>query len=488
MNQQLSKTGILENQFSPKLTIKFPEKQLFDLPEKVLQFGTGVLLRGLCDYFIDKANKQGVFNGRVVVVKSTDRGDAEAFNEQDGLYTHCIKGLKNGDLIEEYHLNASISRTLSAKNQWQEVLECAKNPEMQVIISNTTEVGIQLIDEDYILNSVESPTSFPMKLLAFLHERWTVFNGDKRKGMVIVPTELIVGNGDKLRGIVVEQAQRNKLEPAFIEWLEKHNSFCNSLVDRIVPGKPDDESYKEVSAKLGYEDKLLIESEVYSLWAIQGGDHERAVLSFAQVDEGVIIDKDIEIYRELKLRLLNGTHTLVCGMAYQLGFKLMKDLMANNYMGRIVTNLMLGELALAIPHKIDAKIADRFGRMVLDRFRNPYLKHKLIDITVQYTAKMKMRNIPILVRYYEEFGKAPELFAMGFAAFLQFMHPEKEVNGFYYGESNGEFYPINCSFAPYFYEAWMGTFDLHKVLSNSSLWGIDLTELPGFEEAVAKYL
>jgi tagaturonate reductase len=101
---------------------------------------------------------------------------------------------------------------------------------------------------------------------------------------------------------------------------------------------------------------------------------------------------------------------------------------------------------------------------------------------------MKMRNIPILVRYYEEFGKAPELFAMGFAAFLQFMHPEKEVNGFYYGESNGEYYPINCSFAPYFYEAWMGTFDLHKVLSNSSLWGIDLTELPGFEEAVAKYL
>jgi tagaturonate reductase len=488
MNQQLSKTGILENQFSPKLKIQFPDKQLFDLPEKVLQFGTGVLLRGLCDYFIDKANKQGVFNGRIVVVKSTDRGDAEAFNEQDGLYTHCIKGLKNGDLIEEYHLNASISRTLSAKNQWQEVLECAKNPEMQVIISNTTEVGIQLIDEDYILNSVESPASFPMKLLAFLHERWTVFNGDKRKGMVIVPTELIVGNGDKLRGIVVEQAQRNKLEPAFIEWLEKHNSFCNSLVDRIVPGKPDEESYKEVSAKLGYEDKLLIESEVYSLWAIQGGEHERAVLSFAKVDEGVIIDKDIEIYRELKLRLLNGTHTLVCGMAYQLGFKLMKDLMANNYMGRIVTNLMLGELALAIPHKIDSKITDRFGRMVLDRFRNPYLKHKLIDITVQYTAKMKMRNIPILVRYYEEFGKAPELFAMGFAAYLQFMHPEKEVNGFYYGESNGEFYPINCTFAPYFYEAWMGTFDLHKVLSNSSLWGVDLTALPGFEDAVAKYL
>lgn len=149
---------------------------------------------------------------------------------------------------------------------------------------------------------------------------------------------------------------------------------------------------------------------------------------------------------------------------------------------------MLGEMSLAIPYKIDAKIRDRFGRMVLDRFRNPFLNHKLLDITVQYTAKMKMRNIPILLQYYKEFGKAPELFAMGFAAYLQFMHGVKEVNGTYYGESNGEYYPINCNFAPYFYEAWQEGFDLEKVLANVSLWGEDLTKLDGFTDAVRKYL
>ncbi|HAO45554.1 MAG TPA: altronate oxidoreductase, partial [Ferruginibacter sp.] len=96
--------------------ISVPDATLFDLPEKVLQFGTGVLLRGLPDYFIDKANKQGVFNGRIVVVKSTDGGDAGAFEKQDGLYTICVRGVENGKKYEEDIINSSISRVLSAKS------------------------------------------------------------------------------------------------------------------------------------------------------------------------------------------------------------------------------------------------------------------------------------------------------------------------------------------------------------------------------------
>lgn len=485
MNLKLTKSHLASNSVILSKYLELPDSKIFDLPEKVLQFGTGVLLRGLCDYFIDKANKRGVFNGRIVVVKSTDKGGADEFNEQDGLFTHCIKGLEEGQPVEQYVLNASIARTLSARSQWQEILHCAHNPAMQIIISNTTEVGIALVESDKVTNN--PPQSFPVKLLAFLYERWKAFKGSADSGMVIVPTELIVGNGDKLQEIVLEQAHRNALEPEFIEWLENHNHFCNSLVDRIVPGKPDQEMSKALEEKFSYQDDLMILSEVYRLWAIQGDEHVRKVLSFASVDQGVMIEKDIEIFRELKLRMLNGTHTLTCGMSYLLGFRLVKDVMSNAYLGRIITNLMLGEVSLAIPYKIDSKTKDRFGRMVLDRFRNPFLNHKLLDITVQYTAKMKMRCIPILLQYYREFGKPPELFAMGFAAYLQFMKAEKEVNGNYFGESNGEYYPINCNFAPYFYEMWQN-FDLDKVLSNRSLWGEDLTQLEGFADAVKKYL
>src|ERR1700710_1646689 len=148
--------------------LDIPAESLFSLPEKVLQFGTGVLLRGLPDYFIDKANKQAVFNGRVVVVKSTGNGGTDGFAEQDSLFTHCINGVAEGKLVEQTIINASISRVLAAATQWQEILACAAKPEMQIIISNTTEVGIVLVDDD--IHAGTTPVSFPGKLLAFLYE------------------------------------------------------------------------------------------------------------------------------------------------------------------------------------------------------------------------------------------------------------------------------------------------------------------------------
>ncbi len=471
--------------FTSTIPVQLPKQEVFSYPEKVLQFGTGVLLRGLCDYYIDKANRQGIFKGRVVLVKSTDRPGADAFTEQDGLFTHCIKGIDNGKAIEETVVNASISRTLTAATEWNAILELAQSADMQVIISNTTEVGIQYVANDPI--SGGSPKSFPAKLLAFLVARFDYFKGSGESGMVIVPTELIINNGDALKDIVLKLAADHQLPAAFITWLNTHNHFCNSLVDRIVPGAPDAQTNAAICADLGYTDKNLIISEVYSLWAIQGGSRVKDVLSFAKADAGVVIAEDIEIYRELKLRLLNGTHTLMCGMSYLLGFRLVKDVMANGYLSKLVMNLMLSELALAIPYKMDFKVADRFGRSVLDRFRNPFINHKLIDITVQYTTKMRMRNVPLLVNYYQEFGKAPELFAMGFAAYLQFMHAVKEENGKYFGDSNGELYPINCDYAGYFYEAWKD-FDLKKILADTSLWGADLSALPGFDQAVQKYV
>jgi tagaturonate reductase len=471
--------------FTSTILVQLPNQDVFSYPEKVLQFGTGVLLRGLCDYYIDKANRQGIFKGRVVLVKSTDRPGADAFTEQDGLFTHCIKGIENGIAIEETVVNAAISRTLTAATEWNAILELAQSADMQLIISNTTEVGIQYVANDPI--SGGSPKSFPAKLLAFLVARFDHFNGSAESGMVIVPTELIINNGDALKDIILKLAADHHLPAAFITWLNTHNHFCNSLVDRIVPGAPDAQTNAAICADLGYTDKNLIISEVYSLWAIQGGSRVRDVLSFAKVDAGVVIAEDIEIYRELKLRLLNGTHTLMCGMSYLLGFRLVKDVMANGYLSKLVMNLMLSELALAIPYKMDFKVADRFGRAVLDRFRNPFINHKLIDITVQYTTKMRMRNVPLLVNYYKEFGKAPELFSMGFAAYLQFMHAVKEENGKYFGDSNGELYPINCDYASYFYEAGKD-YDLKKILADTSLWGADLNALPGFEQAVQKYL
>jgi tagaturonate reductase len=452
-----------------------PAEKIFSLPEKVLQFGTGVLLRGLLDYFIDKANRQGLFNGRIVVVKSTDSGDAGAFDRQDGLYTLCVRGIEEGKKITENIICSAISRVLSARDQWQDILKLAHNPEMQIIVSNTTEVGIQLVEDD--IRRIP-PVSFPGKLLAFLYERFKAFNGSPESGMVIVPTELIVDNGKKLASIVKELAQRAQLEAAFLAWMDQHCRFCSSLVDRIVPGKPDAATGQQLQQDLGYTDDLLAISEVYRLWAIEGDEKVRSVLSFAAADAGVVIQPDIEVYRELKLRLLNGTHTLSCGLAFLAGFATVKNAMDDAAFSGFVSDLMLKEIAPAIPYDLPLQDARDFGLRVLDRFRNPHLQHQWLSITMQYSSKIKSRDIPVLIRHYEKQGTPPPRFALGFAAYLLFMRAQPP-------------HPVNDDKAQYYAGLWKEHEPaevVYRSLRDKSLWDIDLTLLPGFEEAVREQL
>lgn len=468
-----------------------PTEAIFELPEKVLQFGTGVLLRGLPDYFIDKANKQNLFNGRTVIVKSTDYGDIGAFEEQDGLYTQCVRGTSNQQIVEEYIINASVSRVLSARSQWNEVLKCAANPDLEIIISNTTEVGIILVEEDGV--EADPPISFPAKLLAFLYERYKVFNGDVSKGMVIVPTELITDNGNKLQSIVIELAHRNKFDYAFIDWIENANCFCNSLVDRIVPGKLPSPDQKTIEAKLGYRDELMFMSEVYRLWAIESAHPKvQKALSFAGADEKVVISPDISKYRELKLRLLNGTHTFTCGLAHLAGFETVKEAMGNTMIGRYVYGLMMNEIAPCITSdQLPAHDVAEFANTVIDRFRNPFLDHKWINISLQNTHKMKMRNVPLLLKCYQQGLNTQGYMPLGFAAYILFMKCEVGESGKYYGEVNGEVYELQDNHAAYYNEVWKSNSLeelVQKVLSNQSLWGTDLTLLPGFAVTVELYL
>ena len=460
-------------------------KNLLALPEKIIQFGTGVLLRGLPDYFVNKANQQGIFNGRVVVVKSTNSGGTDAFESQKNIFSHSIRGIEQGNQVDELVINSAISRTISAKTNWSEILQCAQNAELQIVISNTTEVGIQLTDDDIFASP---PASYPGKLTAYLYERFKTFNGSPESGMVIVPTELIVNAGQKLKDIVLEQAKRHQLDEKFISWINTHNHFCSSLVDRIVPGKPDAETVAAIAEKQGYQDDLLIVSEVYRLWAIEGDAHVRSVMSFAEADKGVVIEPNIDLYRELKLRLLNGTHTLACGLCFLHGLDTVSESMQNAETAAFIADVMLKELAPAIPYPVDPALAAEFGNQVLDRFRNPFIRHQLVDITVQYTAKMKLRNIPTLLNHYKNSQDAPQLFAKGFAAFLKFMKPVVHKDGSYYGDRDGQPYSIRCDSAPYFDEMWKtaaSPLDLaEKVLSDVSLWDTDLTLLPGFLDAV----
>lgn len=470
-------------QHQAHVTARVTTDVLCTLPEKVLQFGTGVLLRGLPDYYIDRANKAGIFNGRVVVVKTTDQGDVSDFARQDFLYTHVINGVRDGKLVEESTINCSISRILEAKREWAAILDCAANLAIELVLSNTTERGLVYVEES-IFDRV--PDSFPGKLLALLYHRFQKLGGSLTSGWTVVPTELIEGNGDVLRQYVLQGAAYNGLDAAFIDWITRANTFCNSLVDRIVPGKLAPEKAAKFFADQGYTDKYLLVSEPYDLWAIEGDVQQLPALSFAACNPGIQITADIALYKELKLRLLNATHILSCGKAVLDGIPTVREGFSDPSFRTWVLALM-AEIQESVPMEIDPETLKAYSASVVQRFENPFIDHYWESILLNYTSKMQIRAVPLLYTYIARQNKLPEHITQGFSAYLSLSVPDMEENGSYYKWIKGKRIKLQDTLSAKLYQDLQAAgFEsaAHKHLSDIGCWGYALDTLPGFAEQV----
>jgi tagaturonate reductase len=257
-----------------------------------------------------------------------------------------------------------------------------------------------------------------------------------------------------------------------------------------VPGKLPGEDKAATESRLGYKDDLMIMSEVYRLWAIETvNERTKQILSFSKTDAGVVIAEDIDKFRELKLRLLNGSHTFSCALAVQMGFTTVKQAMENELFSNFISQLMLEEIVPAIVgDKVSEEAGRRFTENVLDRYKNPFIEHHWFSIALQYSSKMKMRNVPVLLQYYEKKASIPRRMAVGFAAYLLFMKSEKSKEQSFTGSAGGKQYIINDDKAAVLHELWSidntNNF-VQTILEHTNLWGVNLDVLPGFRQAVA---
>ena len=395
--------------------------------------------------------------------------------------------------MEEFRVCGSVSRAISAGDAWPEVLAVAENPALEIIVSNTTEIGIVFDEGDQI--DAQPPATFPGKLTAALHQRYKAFQGDLSKGVIILPCELLEDNGEVLKKIVLQLADTWQLDAGFKHWVQTANQFCNTLVDRIVPGTPAKDRLPSFFEKTGFQDGLLTAAEVYSLYAIEGDDQLRKKLAFPEANPAIIVDKDITPYRERKLRLLNAVHTINVPAAFLTGNKHVIDMMNHPLNAPLLEKTIREEIGAALD--MDPGIVRGYIDEVLSRFRNPYLKHALIDITFQSTSKMKVRVLPMVERYYRKFNRPPEGICFGFAAYLLFMKSVQAEDNRYFGRLNHSLYPINDNKADYFYVLWQTIGEengadinhmVRKVCQDESLWGINLAALPDFCETVANHL
>src|SRR5215831_15375646 len=484
---RLSRELVASPFMAGRVDVEAPPAGALDLPERVVQFGTGAFLRGFAAWFIDEANRAGRFGGSIVAVASTDSKRDAVLNAQDGLYTLAIQGGAVHDGAgRRNRIIASLSRALSATTQWEDVLKLARDPNIRLVISNTTEVGLTLDAAD--TPEANPPRSFPAKLTRFLHERARAFDYDPSRGLIVLPCELVDDNGAILGRLVRETAASWRLGAKFSGWVDQAVVFCNTLVDRIVPGAPSRAEVDRFERVHGYRDGMLTACESYALFAIEGDDRLRARLGFPGEDPRVVVAPDIRPYRERKIRLLNGGHTIVVPVALLAGLATVRDAVRDRRVGAFLRRAMLDEIAPTL----DAPGADTFASDVLHRFDNAY-----IDITLHGTTKMRVRVVPSIVAFASRSGRPPAALAFGFAAFLAFargdLHAERQSSGLAVPpDAEGErVRALWQSVTPRTEDDFLDFVRRacgEGGVGEESLWGFDLTAVPGFVELVADHL
>ena len=456
-------------------------------PIKVLQFGEGNFLRAFVDYMIDVANESGDFDGDVVMVKPTASGSLERFTKQDCVYTVQLRGIVDGKAKKTNRIVTSVADAVHPYNEYEKYNDYAKLDSLRFIVSNTTEAGIVYDENDRFEDC--PPSSFPGKLTKFLFTRFTEFDGDMTKGLVMLPVELIDDNGFHLKECVLKQIDNWKLSDEFKNWVEKACIFTSTLVDRIVTGYPKDEA-EALCEELGYRDDILVTGEPFALWVIESDKDISKEFALNKAGLPVIFTDDHHPYKQRKVRILNGAHTsfvlasYLCGNDYVL--ESMEDPVILNFIKKTLYDEIIPTLTLPKDE------CGEFAEAVLTRFRNPYVKHAHLSIALNSVSKWRARCMPSFIGYIEKFKEVPKHLAFSLAALMAFYTGDVIEGNALLGKRGGEEYKImdDMSVLEFFRDNSskdVKTF-VHNTLSNLDFWGADLSKMPKAEETVAAYL
>ncbi|MDR2804899.1 MAG: tagaturonate reductase [Dysgonamonadaceae bacterium] len=448
-------------------------------PERILQFGEGNFLRAFVDWIVYTMNKAVNFNTGVVVVQPLPVGMVDLLNEQDGLYHLNLQGIDHGQTVDSIELIDVVTRGLNPYSQFDEYLKLAENPDLRFVISNTTEAGIAF---DPACRLDDRPAkSYPGKLTQLLHHRYQTFNGAAGKGWIIFPCELIFHNGDELKKCIRQYIDLWQLGEDFRQWFDTACGVYSTLVDRIVPGFPKD-TIEEIRHRIRYNDRLVVKAEIFHLWVIEAPESVAAEFPAGKAGLNVLFVPSEKPYHERKVTLLNGPHTVLSPVGYLSGLDTVRECVEDATIGKFVHQVMYNELLPTLD--LPKKELEQYAGDVLDRFRNPFVKHFVTSIMLNSFPKYKTRDLPGLKIYLERTGHLPAGLVLGLAAIITYYKGGKR--------GNDEIVPNDDKAILDLLTALWKTNDVAQVaqgvLSAEFIWGEDLNQIPGLTEKLTGYL
>ena len=385
---------------------------------RILQFGGGNFLRGFMDWKIDRLNEASGSDWGVVILRSLGSTDGSALNAQGGLYTVVSRGIgADGTAQSHSRLVGSVLAELSCATDWDRVVQLARNPMVEVILSNTTEAGITYVAGQGIGDA--PPASFPAKLTRLLVERWRALGHLANMGWQVLPCELTENCGDKLRDLVLRHATEWAVGQDCLAWIAEQTVFYNTLVDRIVTGHPAPEALEELEQSLGYRDPCLTTAELFHLLVIESPPDKPAFkLRLAEHDTGTIEVPDAAPYRLRKVAILNGAHTALCPLALLCGVQTVGEAMAQPTLLSLLHRVLAEEIKPFVP--LPQADLDAFADDVLRRFANPFIQHRWYDISLNGLAKYRDRLLGRVLAYQTRHAAPPPILSLSLAGWLVF--------------------------------------------------------------------
>ncbi len=455
---------------------KKPERKI-----KIMQFGEGNFLRAFVEWILQDLNDKGAIEASVAIVQPMPFGRVKELADQDGLYTLRLEGIDNGENVRKSQIIDVIGDCINPFTEYEKYLKYGESEDLQVIISNTTEAGIAVDASDTDFS--KCPKSFPGKLLALLKRRYDRFKGDMNKGLAIIPCELIDDNGDELYRCLTELAKINKMDGKFIKWMQTANHFTSTLVDRIVPGYPKNE-IEAIQKETGYIDNNVVKGEIFHLWVLKKEPFVQKVLPADKTGLNVIFADDIHPYKQRKVKILNGSHTALVPVAYLCGIDTVGEAMNDKTIGKFVKDFIFGEVNPTIDLPADQMTA--FANSVIERYKNPYIRHELMSIALNSTTKFRTRLLPTLLDYVKINGKLPQHLLFSLASLIAF-HKGKRGNE----EIALNDDPAYLAKWKYLWTEFDGDLDklAKEALAWKGAWDMDMNTIhPDITKTVAKYL
>ncbi len=428
---------------------------------KIAQFGEGNFLRSFADLYFDTLNgESGKYS--VNIVKPITFGSLDAFRVQDNKYNVVLRGMSDGEAVENVYPVSVVDSVISPFDDMNAYLTLAKDKDLKIIVSNTTEAGICFNENDKF-DDFEKIT-YPAKLTKFLYERFCA----GLDGVYLLPVELIENNADELYRCVDGYIKLWNLSSEFKTWNDTQNYYCNTLVDRIVSGYPRDNELKaHIFELIGKEDALVSIAEPFGLWAVEKKGEIDKYIKEGMHNIEVVLTNDIGYYKKRKVRVLNGSHTNLVPAGLCLGKTNVYECMTDKALHAFFRKA-LSEINPFVSD--DLAMTEKFANDIEERFFNPFLNHQLSSIALNSISKWRARNLPSFKDYYNANGVIPETMTVGFS-YLMYLYKTRYAS-----------LQDNAEYIEFFANGGV----VRDFMADTSVWGEDLTNYRDFADTVEK--